>query len=82
MAELPTFSSGKFTWHKGKGTASLSDLGLFAFPADGFYIRSIKTGKRMLFVPDTETMVANEFFDGEASAYHIPGRDIEAHIWC
>lgn len=80
MAKLPTFSSSKFTWKGGKGTATISDLGVRSFPSRGFYIRSERTGETRLFLPNSEKMVANEFYDGEAYDYFIPGENVEVQI--
>lgn len=81
MAKLPTFSSSKFGWTKDAATSYRSELGIKSFPAQGFYIKSSRTGAVRLFLPDTENMEANEFYDGEAYAYFNPGGGYTAKIW-
>ncbi len=81
MGKLPTFSSNMFSWKNRTGSSSLPSIGLANFPSEGFYIRSEKTGKSQLFLPDTEKMIENEFFDGEASAYFAPGQGVEIRLW-
>jgi hypothetical protein len=54
-------------------------LELTEFPRDGFYILSHRSGEIRFFSPDQETMEANEFFDGEASAYICKG--LKVQIW-
>lgn len=80
MSKLPTFHGAKFQWKKGKGYAKLSDLRLDAFPVKGFYIRSHKTGRSHLFLPNGQSMEANEFYDGERYDFFVPGGNIEVHI--
>lgn len=81
MAKLPEFSSDLFQWKQGKGRGSLDRLDLKDFPRTGFFIRSTRTGKSQLFLPDSDTMVENEFFDGEASAYFAPAGGVTLQIW-
>jgi len=81
---LPVFSGDDFKWKKGRGHSTLSRLSVHghSFPRS-FYIRSPKSGKTMLFETDNTTMEANEFFDGEATAYHdAAGLGIKVQIWC
>ncbi len=56
-----------FTWANSRGTSTLERIGISNFPI-GFSVKS-HTGVVKTFVPDHEVMEANEFFDGEASAY-------------
>lgn len=81
MGKLPTFSSNVFSWKNKTGMSSLPRIGLANFPSAGFYIRSEKTGKTQLFLPDTDKMIENEFFDGEASAYFAPSKGVEVRLW-
>jgi hypothetical protein len=80
MAKLPTFSSASFKWKNRAGSASAGALGLNRFPDRGFYIRSERTKEVALFLPDGATMEANEFFDGEAAAYFVPGGHVTVRI--
>lgn len=84
-AANPTYMSDRFRWAKGKGHATLEELGLAGakqFPKS-FYIESVRTGAITLMVEDRETMLANEFFDGEATAYHSRDDErITVQIWC
>lgn len=82
MAKLQTFSSSAFTWKNRNGVSSIGKLGIREFPRGGFYIRSERTKQVQLFLPDGETNEANEFFDGEASAYFSPGGHAAVRIWC
>lgn len=77
--DKPTFSTKDFTWKGNRGTTHLSVLELTEFPRDGFYILSHRSGETRFFTPDQETMEANEFFDGEASAYICKG--LKVQIW-
>lgn len=79
---LPVLDGSRFRWKNRKGSSTLVELGLSEFPRKGFYIKSHKTGGLQLFLPDGETMEAQEFFDGEASAYFVPGGFITVQIWC
>jgi hypothetical protein len=81
MARIPTFSSNYFDWPKGRGRTTLGKLGLDRFPAS-FYVRSERTKEVRLFLSDAETNEAHEFFDGEATAYLVPGSDAKVQIWC
>lgn len=81
MAKLPTFSSADFDWKSGTATSTVGRLGVINFPRAGFYIRSARTAEVRLFLPDGETMEANEFFDGEAAAYFVPAGGVSAQIW-
>ena len=73
------FDGDMFTWRKGAGNSSLSLLGLTEFPTD-FRISSQKTGKLLTFVSDEETMINNEFFDGEAAAYVSTEGNVKVQI--
>lgn len=66
---MDTFSGNLFDWKRGIGHTTLSKLGLNKFPKT-FSIRSERTGITKSFCVDADTMEANEFFDGEATAYH------------
>lgn len=77
--DKPTFNGQLFTWKGNKGTSNLGLLGLTEFPRDRFYILSHRSGEVRLFEPDHDTMKANEFFDGEASAYVCRG--LKVQIW-
>lgn len=79
--KLPTFSSSDFSWRSGEGTSALGRLGLSAFPEQGFYIKSARTGVTCLFLPDSQDMEANEFYDGEASSYFSPSHNAVVYIW-
>lgn len=80
MAKFPTFNGSKFSWKTGKGLTNLADLGLTSFPTKGFYVRSPKTGRVHLFLPNSQSMVANEFYDGEAYDFFVPGGNVEIQI--
>jgi hypothetical protein len=80
MAKLPTFSSRNFQWTGDRGTSWCSDLGIETFPRGGFYIKSERTGQTRLFLPDAATNEAHEFFDGERSAYFVPGGNLKVQI--
>ena len=82
MGKLRTFSSNAFKWKSGKGTTTIAQLGMSRFPVEGFYIKSERTGQLALFLYDSETMEANEFFDGEAHAFLSPGAMAQVQIWC
>lgn len=79
--KIPTFSSRDFDWRKGSGRTTIDRLPVRDFPAS-FYIKSAKSGEVRLFLSDGDTMVANEFFDGEAAAYFCPGGNVSVQIWC
>jgi hypothetical protein len=78
---LPTYSSNQFTWKARQGSTTTKILGVSGFPRSGFYVSSERTGERRLFLPDSETMLENEFFDGEASAYFSPAGDVKVQVW-
>lgn len=79
MTDTPLFNSDVFTWKGNQGTATLRALGLSEFPRQGFRIQSMRSSDIRMFEPDIETMEANEFFDGEASAY-VSG-SFKVQIW-
>ncbi|PZR78224.1 MAG: hypothetical protein DI537_42400 [Stutzerimonas stutzeri] len=78
---IPTFSSADFDWNKGRGSTTVGRLGLDRFPVS-FYVRSERTKQVRLFLSDAETNAENEFFDGEANAYFVPGADVRVQVWC
>lgn len=80
MAKIPTFPSSYFDWKNGNGRSTIGKLGLDRFPGQ-FYVKSRRTGAVQLFLNDAETMEANEFFDGEGSAYFSPGGIAKVQIW-
>jgi hypothetical protein len=79
---LPTFSSSKFGWTGKSATSYKSELGIKEFPRQGFFIKSERSGETRMFLPDNANMEANEFYDGEAYAYFVPGGNLTAKIWC
>lgn len=79
MAKLPTISSKKFTWKGREGSADCRDINCRVTTA-GFYIQSARTGQKMLFLYDHATMEANEFFDGEVTAFMSPGNDVKVQL--
>lgn len=81
MPKLPVYSSKEFDWARNNGTTSVERLGITQFPKNGFYIESANTKQQRLFMYDAEVMEANEFFDGEASAYFCPGGGFTVKIW-
>lgn len=79
MAYIPTFPSSVFAWKNGRGTATLSDLGsryAGSFP-QSFYVKSARTNESRLFLIDNTRMEDNDFYDGEAKAYFVPGGDVK-----
>lgn len=81
MAKLATFSSNSFDWKNGGGCTTVGQLGIDRFPKDGFYIKSERSGRTILFIYDSATMEANEFFDGEACAFISSDNKIRMRIW-
>ncbi len=75
---METLSSDLFDWKNGRGHSTLSKLGLKNFPKS-FSIRSTRTGVIKTFVINDYVMEANEFFDGEATAYHDGKNQVQ--IW-
>lgn len=74
------FSGSDFTWKRGAGFSTLVRLGIKGFPSD-FTIRSSKTGALRTFISDHVTNEANEFFDGEGSAYISTDGLVKVQIW-
>lgn len=56
-----------FEYSKKKHTLQLSSQ-WYGIPTE-FFVESRKTGRVVHFVPDTDDMMANEFYDGEARSY-------------
>lgn len=80
--EVPTFGADLFKWKRGRGHTSTGKLGIPYFPKHGFYIKSSKSGKTLRFSYDSAVNEANEFFDGEATAYAADdGSGIKVQIW-
>ena len=81
MARLPIFSSEKFSWSGTKGSSTTRRIKASVGPLGrGFYIKSERTGDTRLFLYDSQTMEANEFFDGEYVAFMSPGNDLTVLI--
>lgn len=78
--KLPILESRWFKWTGRSGHATLAEVGLNGYAAKGFYIHSAKSNTLMLFLPDQETMEANDFYDGEAYAYFAPGGNVTVEI--
>lgn len=79
---MQQFSSESFgKWVKGKTSATLGELGLSSFPKE-FEVISARTGATRRFSEDSEVQVANEFFDGEATAYISSCGRARIQIWC
>lgn len=81
MAKLLTFSARDFEWNGQCGSSNLNKLGISQFPTNGFYLKSPKTGKVILFLYDTDRNELNEFYDGECAAFFSPSNQILVHIW-
>lgn len=75
---MRTFTSSKFKWKAKKATAFLPDLNILGYPTFGFYIKSEKTGRTMLFLPNNTTA---ENLDGEAYDYFSPGQEVTVRIY-
>lgn len=79
---MENIHSSLFAWKKimGRhyGSSSLSKLGLSVFPKS-LQIKSEWTGEVLDFTIDEQTMLENEFFDGEATAYRAG--DVSIVIW-
>lgn len=68
MNQVPTIDSNLFTWEKGRGHATIEQLGLTQLPIHGFILKSHRTGDTRRMSEDGAVMEANEFFDGEGIA--------------
>ncbi len=79
--DIPTFSSGQFKWTKGRGHATIGDLGLSQLPIFGFKVRSERTGEVRTFSEDHAVMESNEFFDGEGIACISSCGVAQVQIW-
>lgn len=70
--DKPLFGVREFTWDRQRDVlvaeASSLGLGVGAWPSE-FFIAGGKTRDLKRFVLDQETMIMNEFFDGEVYAY-------------
>lgn len=76
---VPVFAGTDFTWSKGSGSSTTSRLGLQRFPKS-FYIKSHRSTAQLKFVADGTRNEANEFFDGEGSAF-ISETGLQVMIW-
>lgn len=57
-----------FRWDKVARTLQC-DTSVFNPRGKPFSVVSERTGKSITFVPDTDDMMANEYYDGEATSY-------------
>lgn len=78
---MSDFLGSDFTWKRGAGFSTTARLGIDEFPRDRFTIRSHKSGTVQTFHRDDATILENEFFDGEASAYMTPDGRVKVQIW-
>ena len=66
-ADIPVIDLALFEYRKDKKTLQLSSEP-YGMPTE-FFVQSRKTGRVVHFVSDTDDMIANEFYDGEACSY-------------
>ena len=72
---MKVIDSAKFTWHKGKGTCEISDLGFSDWPAS-FYILSRRTGQQKLFLMGEATRSDNKDAELQSVDYFNTGDEI------
>lgn len=75
-----TVSGNKFTWVNGRGCSEASDLGWQAFPTQ-FYIKSHKTGKKLLFLVDADLLEATQGVEGLPITYFSPGNNVVVNVF-
>lgn len=74
----PTINLALFEYIRKKHTLQISSEP-YGMPTE-FFVRSHKTGRVVHFVPDTDDMIANEFYDGEAVSYKPAAHELPCGI--